>query len=75
MRSLIAIALFAGTLIAADNWERSKECATQSEKVAREEGVALTRSHYSPKYNRCFAYLNNWPDHGGCYLLVFRRCL
>jgi len=35
-----------------NNWQRMKECAAQAEKYA---GSNLTRSHYSPKYERCFA--------------------
>jgi hypothetical protein len=49
-----------------DNWQRSKECAAQAEKLMAEwhrpsedrpgkSGIApFWENHYSPKYNRCF---------------------
>ena len=46
-----------------DTWQKSKECAAQSEKLVGEwdrdglsKGVPKTvwTNHYSPKYNRCF---------------------
>jgi hypothetical protein len=36
-----------------DNWQRSKECASQAEKVMRDKPGAWA-NHYSPKYERCF---------------------
>ena len=46
-----------------DNCQRMKECAAQAEKVARADqanpsfkgqSIVLKRSHYSPKYERCY---------------------
>ena len=43
-----------------DTWEKSKECASQAEKVMADPGYAVAQgsagyvNHYSPKYNRCF---------------------
>jgi hypothetical protein len=39
-----------------DDWQKSKECAEQSEKVMKEKGefYRFWRNHYSPKYNKCF---------------------
>lgn len=41
-----------------DNWERSKECAAQAEKVMKwllgNDTKTTWQNHYSPKYKRCF---------------------
>jgi hypothetical protein len=40
-----------------DNWQKTKECAAQSEKVIAERknmDHSTWENHYSPKYNRCF---------------------
>jgi hypothetical protein len=53
------------TTPASDNWQRSKECADQAEKVvpswAARTGTAPATwsNHYSPKYNRCFIAIIN----------------
>src|SRR5579864_3869703 len=53
-----------------DTWERSRECAAQSEKVVSEydregqpKGFPKTvwQNHYSPKYNRCFLQIFSFP--------------
>ena len=36
-----------------DNWQKSKECAAQAEKVMTEKPGSW-ENHYSPKYDRCF---------------------
>jgi hypothetical protein len=36
-----------------NTWQRSKECAAQTEKVMRDKPGAW-ENHYSPKYDRCF---------------------
>jgi hypothetical protein len=54
-----------------DNWQKSKECANQAEKVMADNdrrasamglpGSAGWTNHYSPKYDRCFVsaeYIN-----------------
>jgi hypothetical protein len=47
----------------ADTWQKSKECASQAEKVVADwpirTGSAPTdwRNHYSPKYDKCFVWL------------------
>ena len=58
-KPMAVILLLAGGLVAADkdNYQRSKECATQAEKLARQEGLSIVRNHYSQKYNGCFALL------------------
>ena|ERR1035437_2777563 len=44
------------TAKAPDNWQKSKECAEQSDKLMSQwRSLAGTwENHYSPKYNRCF---------------------
>jgi hypothetical protein len=53
-----------------ETWERSKECAAQSEKLVSEydkDGQArgfpktVWQNHYSPKYNRCFLKIFSTP--------------
>jgi len=58
-----------------DTWERSKECATQAEKVVAERNLSTAKygssiaqweNHYSVKYNRCYLrvfYLGDKRDH------------
>jgi hypothetical protein len=44
---------------AADNtWQRQQECAVQAEKIRQQDvpDGSIARVHYSPKYQRCFAY-------------------
>lgn len=64
-----------------DNWQRSKECASQAEKVMDERFRRLGRApedwtnHYSPKYEKCFVALvdHTGPSEGGG--LFFSRWL
>jgi hypothetical protein len=54
MKTAIAILILTTSLMAADNYERSRQCAIQAEKIGNSHGAVLERSHYSPKYQRCF---------------------
>jgi hypothetical protein len=68
---LLAVVLIALTVVGSltaqekpkDNWERTKACAAQAEKVARENEYALIQNHYSPKYEKCYmhvSYIVEW---------------
>ena len=56
-----------------DTWQRSKECASQAEKIMTElgrrgDGPTHWENHYSPKYDRCFVsanYMLHVKDGGG----------
>jgi hypothetical protein len=54
MKTAIAFLILTSGLMAADNYERSRQCAIQAEKTGNSHGSILERSHYSPKYQRCF---------------------
>jgi hypothetical protein len=72
----------------ADMWQRSKECAMQSEKLMADDdrravasGVGIAthwENHYSPKYNRCFvsaSYMTSAKDGGGKTVPMFQTQL
>jgi len=49
----------------ADDWQRMKECAQQTERMAKQEGwvqgkdgILGWQNHYSPKYGRCFVSMS-----------------
>lgn len=53
-------------VMAADNGEHSKECRKTSEKYVAERsglGWVLMGSHYSPKYDRCYAEITEDTEH------------
>jgi hypothetical protein len=56
MKLAIAILMLAGSLAAADkgDYERSRQCSVAAKKYA---GSNLQQSHYSQKYQRCFAVI------------------
>src|SRR5215475_12024607 len=60
MKTAIAFLVLTTGLVAADtdNWQRSKECAEQAEKLAKRGSMSIDQIHYSPKYERCYAKLN-----------------
>lgn len=52
----------------ADNWQKSKECATQAEKIRGADGSTAELeevfvNHYSPMYGRCFVRITHTMRH------------
>jgi hypothetical protein len=70
-----------------DNWQRSKECAAQAEKLMTEwhnltdappkdGGIAPSwTDHYSPKYNRCFIKYTHTINEGWTSSMVLEDML
>jgi hypothetical protein len=73
MKFAIAVLILTSGLVAADkdNWQRTRECAAQAEKFAREKEAELIQSHYSPKYGRCYAELAEGDAISWTYYTVF----
>lgn len=64
MRTLLFFVAVAAFGASPDTWQKSKECAAQAEKVVAEMRQPLQEhekfiwsNHYSPKYNKCFLWI------------------
>jgi hypothetical protein len=66
----------------ADTWERSKECAAQSERIMADPNLFIKspddwRNHYSPKYDKCFVliHFSSFSKDESAFPSVFRTAL
>jgi len=60
VKTIALILGLAFTALAADTWEKMKDCAARADKIVADElryrhiDSYNASSHYSPKYNRCY---------------------